>query len=49
MDYDRVIVLQQGKICEFGAPQTLLADRNSLFSAMVADAKISNSQQQTDK
>lgn len=39
MDYDRVIVLQHGEIREFDSPQLLMANRSSLFAAMVADAQ----------
>lgn len=39
MDYDKIIVLQHGQICEFDTPQALLSDRNSLFATMVADAE----------
>lgn len=42
MDYDRIMVLQQGQICEFDSPQILLANRNSLFSSMVEDAQTLN-------
>lgn len=48
MDYDRVMVLQQGQICEFDSPQTLLADRNSLFTAMVAESQMSHQSKQSN-
>uniref|UniRef100_A0A7E4VBL5 Multidrug resistance-associated protein 1 n=1 Tax=Panagrellus redivivus TaxID=6233 RepID=A0A7E4VBL5_PANRE len=38
MDYDRIIVLDQGKIKEFDSPQTLLADKRSIFAGMVRAA-----------
>ncbi|KAI1706951.1 ABC transporter domain-containing protein [Ditylenchus destructor] len=39
IDYNRVIVLQQGQIMEFDSPQRLLST-DSLFSKMAQDAKI---------
>lgn len=40
MDYDRVMVLDKGQIREMDSPQNLLANRNSVFASMAADAKI---------
>jgi ABC-type multidrug transport system fused ATPase/permease subunit len=37
LDYERVIVVENGQIAEFDSPQTLLANPNSLFASMVAD------------
>lgn len=34
LDYDKVMVLDKGKIIEFASPQELLADRNSVFASM---------------
>ncbi|CAJ0585805.1 unnamed protein product, partial [Mesorhabditis spiculigera] len=42
LDYDRIMVLDQGEIREFDAPDTLLADRNTIFAKMVADAEQEN-------
>ncbi|KAI1703946.1 ABC transporter transmembrane region domain-containing protein [Ditylenchus destructor] len=39
IDYNRVIVLQQGQIMEFDSPQKLLST-DSLFSKMAQDAKL---------
>ncbi|EGT49215.1 hypothetical protein CAEBREN_16379 [Caenorhabditis brenneri] len=38
MDYDRIMVLDKGSILEFDSPDTLMADKNSAFAKMVADA-----------
>ena len=38
MDYDRIIVMDRGSVCEFDSPEHLLADENSMFFAMVASA-----------
>jgi ABC-type multidrug transport system fused ATPase/permease subunit len=35
MDYDRVMVLQNGKILEFDSPSKLLEDKTSQFFQMV--------------
>ncbi|KAL9656489.1 hypothetical protein ABK040_005253 [Willaertia magna] len=35
MDYDRILVLENGKVKEFDTPQTLLKDEHSLFFSMV--------------
>jgi len=35
MDYDRIIVLENGKMVEFGSPRDLLQTRGSLFRGMV--------------
>lgn len=40
MDYDKVIVMENGVIREFDSPQKLMADSNSLFAGMAIDAKI---------
>jgi len=39
LDSDRVLVMQEGKVAEFDAPQNLLADENSLFSSLVRNAE----------
>lgn len=36
MDYDRILVLDGGRVVEFGEPQALLADRRSAFASLVA-------------
>uniref|UniRef100_A0A1I7V336 ABC transmembrane type-1 domain-containing protein n=1 Tax=Caenorhabditis tropicalis TaxID=1561998 RepID=A0A1I7V336_9PELO len=38
MDYDRIMVLDKGSILEFDSPDALMADKNSAFAKMVADA-----------
>ena len=36
MDSDKILVMENGTVGEFDAPQTLLADKNSLFSDIVS-------------
>ncbi|BFZ19578.1 hypothetical protein BsWGS_22617 [Bradybaena similaris] len=38
LDYDRIMVLDKGKIKEFDSPSTLLADKSSIFHGMAKDA-----------
>ena len=38
MDYDQVMVLDQGRLIEFATPEALLADETSLFHKMAKDA-----------
>ncbi|EGT36964.1 hypothetical protein CAEBREN_30759 [Caenorhabditis brenneri] len=38
MDYYRILVLDKGSILEFDSPNALMADKNSAFARMVADA-----------
>uniref|UniRef100_A0A915PNG2 ABC-type glutathione-S-conjugate transporter n=1 Tax=Setaria digitata TaxID=48799 RepID=A0A915PNG2_9BILA len=40
IDYDRVMVLENGSIQEFDSPQNLLANRSSLFFSLACDAQI---------
>ncbi|XP_061170519.1 multidrug resistance-associated protein 1-like [Saccostrea echinata] len=42
MDYDRIMVMDQGLIVEFGAPQTLLEDKSGVFYSMAKDANLVN-------
>ncbi|KAJ1363018.1 hypothetical protein KIN20_022767 [Parelaphostrongylus tenuis] len=39
MDYDRIMVLKDGRIIEFDSPKALLSNRNSTFAKMVEDSK----------
>jgi ABC-type transport system involved in cytochrome bd biosynthesis fused ATPase/permease subunit len=39
MDSDRILVLDQGKLAEYGPPEHLLADEDSIFSGLVAEAQ----------
>ena len=38
MDSNRVMVLDQGKICEFSSPDVLLSDSNSVFYGLAQEA-----------
>ncbi|CAG9537242.1 unnamed protein product [Cercopithifilaria johnstoni] len=40
IDYDRIMVLENGSIREFDSPQNLLANRSSIFFSMAYDAQI---------
>lgn len=40
MDYDKILVLDEGKVVAFDSPQRLLQDPDSLFSHLVASASI---------
>jgi ATP-binding cassette subfamily C (CFTR/MRP) protein 1 len=42
LDYDRVMVLENGEIVEFASPQELIDDRNSIFFQMALNANIVN-------
>jgi ABC-type multidrug transport system fused ATPase/permease subunit len=39
MAYDRVLVLQAGKIAEFDTPTALITDTKTIFSQLAAEAK----------
>ncbi|KAK6726836.1 hypothetical protein RB195_004877 [Necator americanus] len=38
MDYDRVLVMESGRVEEFASPQQLLTNKNSMFYSMAASA-----------
>ncbi|MFH4978425.1 hypothetical protein AB6A40_005134 [Gnathostoma spinigerum] len=40
LDYDRIVVLDKGRISEVDTPQNLLANRYSVFHSMAVEAKI---------
>lgn len=35
IDYDKIIVMDKGKVAEMGSPRELLQDESGLFTAMV--------------
>ncbi|CAG2252267.1 ABCC9 [Mytilus edulis] len=39
MNYDRVIVLDKGKVMEYESPKNLMKDKDSMFSALVKSVK----------
>lgn len=40
IDYDKILVLENGQIKEFDSPQSLLSNNQSIFYAMARDANI---------
>ncbi|KAL1479214.1 hypothetical protein MTO96_052040 [Rhipicephalus appendiculatus] len=40
LDYDRILVMDDGRVREFGTPTSLLSDRNSCFYRMALDAGV---------
>ncbi|PIO76790.1 putative multi drug resistance-associated protein [Teladorsagia circumcincta] len=40
LDYDRVLVMDNGRVVEFAPPQQLLADKNSIFHSMASSANL---------
>jgi ABC-type multidrug transport system fused ATPase/permease subunit len=42
MDSDKILVMKDGLVCEFGPPKTLLADDNSTFSDIVRHSETEN-------
>ncbi|XP_049519230.1 ATP-binding cassette sub-family C member 3-like [Dermacentor silvarum] len=43
LDYDRILVLEDGRVKEYGTPAALFSDCNSAFSKMATDAGITTS------
>jgi ATP-binding cassette subfamily C (CFTR/MRP) protein 1 len=43
LDSDKILVMQDGLVAEFASPQELLADENSVFSAIVRHAEAGQS------
>lgn len=44
LDYDKVLVLDKGKVAEFASPTSLLQDPNSLFASMLSGVNSSSKQ-----
>jgi ATP-binding cassette subfamily C (CFTR/MRP) protein 1 len=42
LDYDRIMVMDKGKIAEFDSPKNLLENKSSIFYSMVKDAGLAN-------
>ncbi|GAB1603326.1 resistance-associated 1-like isoform X1, partial [Argonauta hians] len=40
LDYDKIMVLEHGKVKEFASPEILKKDKNSLFYSLLKDAKL---------
>lgn len=41
IDYDRIIVMDSGRVAEFDTPRALLADEDSIFYALASEAGVS--------
>ena len=48
LDYDKILVLDQGQLVEFDTPAALLADSKSIFHGMARDAGLTASQDTMD-
>ncbi|KAF9048225.1 multidrug resistance-associated ABC transporter [Hymenopellis radicata] len=42
IDYDRVLVMESGKVAEFDAPQTLLERKDSIFYSLASEAGLAS-------
>ena len=40
MDYDKILVLDQGRVAEYDAPSSLLANNKGIFYGMAKDANL---------
>ena len=40
IDYDKILVLQDGKVIEYDSPESLMRDDKTLFHSMLKDAGI---------
>jgi len=40
MDYDKVLVMQEGQVAEFASPKELLEDKSTIFHSMCSDANL---------
>ncbi len=43
MDYDKILLLDQGRIAEFESPEVLLRNKRSKFYGMAREAGVSKS------
>lgn len=44
MDYDKVLVLEDGQVAEFASPKDLLEDKTSIFRSLCHDANITETE-----
>ncbi|KAJ1514976.1 Multidrug resistance-associated protein 1 [Coelomomyces lativittatus] len=44
MDYDKIAVMDLGRVCEFGSPKTLIQQHGSLFNALIDETGPTNAQ-----
>ncbi|KAF9578434.1 hypothetical protein BGW38_005754, partial [Lunasporangiospora selenospora] len=42
IDYDRILVMNQGKVAEYDTPRNLLSNPDSIFSSMVNETGAQN-------
>ena len=42
MEYDNILVLNEGEVAEFGTPQSLLELKDGLFSSLTRELSASN-------
>ena len=49
MDYDRILLMDEGQVAEFDSPQKLLKDPNSKFYSMAKDAGLVNEDKNGEK
>ena len=49
MDYDRIMVLDKGRLVEFASPEELLGDTKSIFYGMAVDAGLAGDSKQDTK
>lgn len=49
IDYDKILVMDCGRVAEFDSPSTLLADSESLFRSMVNSSPLADALHQSVK